>query len=309
MGTFLRSSTGSPDSIIGGPARILIAPISTPIPTRVSDIIQTETTPNTAEVQTVTVTGTPTGGTFTLTDPATNVTTAPIAYNAASTAVASALNAAGITATATGGPLPTAVVVTYTGAYAGTNRPSLIANASALTGGTSPSVTVAETTPGSGQYDPVNGWIDLGATKNGIQIVRNNAETAWDVDQVYGDIRRAPTSWEQSVRTSLSQATLSNFAYTWETLQPTFNPTTGEEILNLGAPVAYTPRRLAVLFQKDDAKIRAFFFRRVTHTPQESSVNFQKASEQVTLPVAFACQADDSSASIDDRFGFILNQK
>lgn len=310
MATFLRSSTNSDDNILGGPARILIAPLTTAIPTKISDIIQLTSTPTTAEVQTVTVTGTPTGGDFTLSDAVSGKTTAAIAYNASSAAVATALNNAGITATTSGGPLPgSAVVVTYTGSYAGTNRPNLIANAAGLTGGTTPTVTVTETTPGAGQYDPLNGWIDLGATKNGIQIVRNNSETAWDVDQVNADIRTFPTSWEQSVRTSLSEATLANFAYTWDTLQPTMNATTGEETLLLGAPTSYAVRRLAVLFMKADGKIRAHFFRRVSHTPQESSVNFQKNSEQVTLPVAFKCLADDSSNSIDDRFGFILNQR
>jgi hypothetical protein len=68
----------------------------------------------TAGVQSVTLTGTPTAGTFTLT--AGSQTTAPIAYNATSSAVQSELNAltgySGITVT--GGPGPsTAWVVTF----------------------------------------------------------------------------------------------------------------------------------------------------------------------------------------------------
>ncbi|MFD9004521.1 hypothetical protein ACFV0T_26770 [Streptomyces sp. NPDC059582] len=102
------------------------------------------------EVQTVTITGTPTGGTFTLTF--NSQTTAAIAYNAAASAVQSALEALSNIApgdvVCAGGPLPgTAVTVTFGGAYDGTNVPQMTA-AGSFTGGTSPAVTVTTTTPG-----------------------------------------------------------------------------------------------------------------------------------------------------------------
>lgn len=112
------------------------------------------------ELQTLTITGTPTGGTFTLTftyfDPVDGQvktqTTAPIVYNAAASAVDTALEAltqigAG-QITAAGGPLPgAAVTITFTGTLA--NRPirALTVNTSALTGGT-PAGAVVRTTPG-----------------------------------------------------------------------------------------------------------------------------------------------------------------
>ena len=101
------------------------------------------------EVQTVTVTGTPTGGTFTLTFG--GQTTAGIAFNATAAAVDAALEAlssvgAGDVAVtgAAGGPY----TVTFTGALAGTDVGAITADGSGLTGGTTPSVTVATTTAG-----------------------------------------------------------------------------------------------------------------------------------------------------------------
>ncbi|MFF2054114.1 hypothetical protein ACFVU2_21085 [Leifsonia sp. NPDC058194] len=90
---------------------------------------------------TVTISGTPTGGTFTI--QLNGATTAPIAYNAAGAAVAAALNAlsgvtgvSGVTGTGSaGGPFS----LTFPAAAA------LVANGSALTGGTNPAVTA--TTP------------------------------------------------------------------------------------------------------------------------------------------------------------------
>lgn len=106
-----------------------------------------------AEKQTVTVTGTPTGGTFTLTAAA--GTTTAIPYNATATQVKAALVAlTGIDerdVTVTGGPLPaTPVVVTWTGKFQGEAQTLITADDALLTGGTSPEVTVAKTTLATG---------------------------------------------------------------------------------------------------------------------------------------------------------------
>src|SRR4051812_8445742 len=107
----------------------------------------------TNQVQTVTITGTPTGGTFTLTF--NGATTAAIAFNAAAAAVKSALEAlpnVGIGGTSvTGGPGPgTAWVVTFQGnGLDGVNWPVMTATGS-FTGGAAPTATPTITTPGSG---------------------------------------------------------------------------------------------------------------------------------------------------------------
>lgn len=104
--------------------------------------------PGSNEVQTVTITGTPTGGSFTLTYE--GKTTAAIAYNATGAQVRAAL-IAGTDLTAnqlsatSGGPLPgTAVVVTFD---TGSNVSQMTATGS-LTGGTTPAVAVTTTTAG-----------------------------------------------------------------------------------------------------------------------------------------------------------------
>lgn len=103
------------------------------------------------EMQTVTITGGPTGGTFTLTWD--GETTAAIAYNAAASAVQTALEAlSNVNAgdvTCAGGALPgTPVTVTFAGRYAGKNVPQMTAASGSLTGGTTPTVTVSTTTAG-----------------------------------------------------------------------------------------------------------------------------------------------------------------
>jgi hypothetical protein len=103
----------------------------------------------TDEVQTVTITGTPTGGTFTLGFG--SVLTTALAYNATATTVDTALEVvvgAG-NVVVTGGPGPgTAYTVTFAGTLAGRNVTALTASGASLTGGTSPAVAVTTPTPG-----------------------------------------------------------------------------------------------------------------------------------------------------------------
>ncbi|MGH3783150.1 MAG: major capsid protein [Pseudonocardiaceae bacterium] len=105
----------------------------------------------TNEVQTVTITGTPTGGSFTLTY--SGQTTAAIAYNATAAAVLVALqglsNVRPNDLIVGGGPGPgTAWTVAFGGQYAGTNVAQMTSTDS-LTGGSSPASAVTTTTGGA----------------------------------------------------------------------------------------------------------------------------------------------------------------
>lgn len=105
---------------------------------------------NTAEVQTVTITGGPTGGTFTLTFK--GDTTAGIASNATAAQVQAALEALPSIdvgdVTVTGGPGPAAAfTVTFGGKLLG-DQPQMTASGTGLTGGTTPAVAVATTVAG-----------------------------------------------------------------------------------------------------------------------------------------------------------------
>lgn len=111
-------------------------------------------TMGTNEVQTVTITGGPTGGTFNLTY--NGATTAAIAWNATALAVQSALAALTTIGSGNvscgGGPFPgTAVPVTFIGTL-GRRDVVMTTATSSLTGGTSPAVAIAETVKG------VVGW-------------------------------------------------------------------------------------------------------------------------------------------------------
>lgn len=167
-----------------------------------------------SEAQTITVTGTPTGGTFTLTY--NGQTTATIPYNAAASAVASALTAlANIGAgnlTATGGPLGTAgVVATFAGTLAGQRTPLIVLGTNSLTGGTTPTVTITETTPGGMDVvstpifpTQVTCYIDTTAANLGVTALTRDFEASWKISNKFGPvwpINAANSSWAASVET------------------------------------------------------------------------------------------------------------
>lgn len=155
-------------------------------------------------------------------------------------------------------------------------------------------------------YDAQTGWNDLGATKTGITVTHNNTEEEFDVDQILGIIDVRPVTYEQSVTTALAEVSLDRLQVAWQAGTKTTSGS--EEQMGVGEPTVYIKRRLAVLFQKADGKIRAHVFRLVTKSAQESALAFNKTGEQQQIPVVFRALADTSIQDPDLRTQVIFNQ-
>lgn len=105
---------------------------------------------STADVQTITITGTPTGGDFPLTFLG---QTTIVAFNSSAATVQAALRLLSTigspNVTCTGGPLPgTPVVCTFAGTLTPGLQPLMTTFSGSLTGGASPTVTITHTTLG-----------------------------------------------------------------------------------------------------------------------------------------------------------------
>lgn len=160
-------------------------------------------------------------------------------------------------------------------------------------------------------YDAQTNWNDLGATKTGIQITVNNSEETFDVDQIFGDIDSRPTNWEVGVGTALAEMTLERLAIAWEGSGVTTDVVTepDEKEVGFGVPDFYIQRRLAVLFQRPNTKIRGYLFRKAQRTPQESTVTHAKTGEQISVPVRFRCLPDTSISDTKKRMFIIRDQQ
>ncbi len=165
-------------------------------------------------------------------------------------------------------------------------------------------------TSGVALYDAASGWRDLGATKTGLQISINNAEETFDIDQQLGDISSAPTGWECSVGTQFAQFSPEIISMAWEGSPVTLDsgPTLPEEEVGVGDPTSYVQRRLAVLFQRPNGRIRAYLFHKVQRQPQESSITHSKTGEQISLPHRFRVLSDPAVTVTKKRFFIIRDQ-
>lgn len=132
-----------------------------------------------AEVQTITITGTPTGGTFNI--GYRGMSSGTVAFNASAanvvTALVAMLNIGAAGVTASGGALPgAAVVVTFAAAPGNVNmyEPLLELNLAGLTGGTAVAGTVVRTTQGSSGA-PIAVGDYLCGQVGGLTLVRDTA--------------------------------------------------------------------------------------------------------------------------------------
>ena len=168
---------------------------------------------STCDVQSLAITGSPTGGNFTLTYA--TVTSGPITYNATASNVQTALEATSSIGSGnvvcTGGPLPAnPVVITFVGALAQQTITVLTAT-STLTGGTSPSTTVTSVTVGVTPTDvpaiPItpNGldlYIDPTAAALGTTKILRGFNLDWKIGSRFAPIwcmNSTNTSWVSHV--------------------------------------------------------------------------------------------------------------
>lgn len=315
MGPFYRTNAKQDQlGFVRGPATILAAPITQAVPAQIGDIVKL-TGSDVNEIQTLSVSGTPTGGTFTLTFK--GKTTAGIIFSAAAAVIQAALEALSTIGTgnilAAGGPAPgTPVTLTFQGALAAANQPIITASSAGLTGGTTPTVSIAETTPGSGLYDPLGGWFTLGGTKNGVVPSYNNDEESFTIDQQTTAIASAPNSHDWAFQTSLVEVTPENLAFTWDMGPVTLNavPAVPEKRMGMGTPSSYTQRRIAILHRRSKTGlIRAHFFRIMQRSPVESSMTYASTGEQQSVVLRMRALADETVSVETDTVGFILDQQ
>jgi hypothetical protein len=318
MPDFLKPEYDLSKSFIRGSARILVADMSMPVPTELNDVFRTATTDQ-DEVQTLTVTGTPTGGNFKLSFRGRE--TPVLAYNSSAANIQAALEALATIGTGgvvcTGGALPgTAVVITFANQLGGQSVPMITVVDPAFTGGTSPAAAIVETTAGFGQYDVQAGWSEIGATLGGIRVNHNNTEEAFSIDQVQADIFSQPTSWEMNVNTSVARGDIDMLQYLWEGGQISLDALTGERTMPLGTPDSYRQRRVVVAHQRPSLDggitaggIQAFVFRTGQRAPQEGTVAFNKQGDQNAVAFQWKIIADTNVVDKYARFGHVIDEK
>lgn len=318
LGGYIRTNAKMDQlGFVRGPAMIYAAPLTQAPPDDIGDILRLTGTENN-EVQTLTITGTPTGGTFKLNFK--GVSTAAIAYNATAAAVQLALEAttsvgAGNILCA-GGPLPgSPVTLTFQNSLGNQDVPTISVVAAALTGGTTPAAAVAVTTPGQGIYDPLGSWFALGGTKDGVNPTMNDAEEEFTIDQQQAAIGALPTTIDWGITTSLVEVTLENLAFAWDMGAVTLNTTVtpNEKKMGMGVRSVTTQRRVAVIHRRtigsNAGLLRCHFFRiGQRRAGTEVTLGYASTGEQQRTALNLRCLPDDAVLDDNQRVGYVLDQ-
>ncbi len=301
-----------------GMGMIMAAPMTTPPATDLGDMFQVDNSNDTDEVQTLTITGTPTGGTFKLRFRGYNTTA--LDWNSTAAEIDAALEllatigTGGVTCS--GGPLPgTPVVITFAGQLADKNVSTIQVVDAALTGGTTPAAAISVTTPGVGIYEPVNGWYHIGPTLGGITVTHNNTEQTYTIDQLNGDIYSVPNGVEIGIAAAVSKINLETMQRFWEGGAIATISGSGNRTMGLGSFSSYTQRRAAIVSQRPSLDggvtpglIQAYTFRVTQRSPAESSVVWQKEGTQRAPAFAWRVLPDTTVADERFRYGLLIDE-
>lgn len=84
--------------------------------------------------------------------------------------------------------------------------------------------------------NPATGWVDVGGTKDGIELAVADEWAKLTVDQVLYDIESRRTGRAVTLKTSLAEATLDNLAIAIANTAPAANVLTADDGLSAFAP-------------------------------------------------------------------------
>lgn len=306
-----------------GPARILIAPYTYTFPTTIGSVINLEEEANWKnEKQKIEkFAEEPTEGTFYLGFG--SYATTAIKYNALQSEVATALE--GLPTIGTGGITVTstktkklgeeAFKFEFAGELKNLAQPLVqVLRNTCKKSSVVQALVVSREQAGFGKYDPVGEWSDLGATKGGIKIMRNNTESLQDIDQIQAAVIALPDEWEMTIEAPLAETNEENIRISWEGSSPTVIATTTpvQNEIGFGNPTNYAERRLAVIHQitqgSNKGRLKGLFFRKTTRSATSSTYEFQKTGNMSTLNTTFRAFADTSVANPEYSMGIQLEE-
>jgi hypothetical protein len=317
------------EGFIRGPARLLIAPFSYKFPTEINSIINLEKEANyKTEKQKISKLAEPTVGSFYLGFG--GYATPKLEYTVKISEIVEALE--GLPSIGTGNIKTNSTAtkklseeeakLEFIGELKNHGQPLIeVLHNSVKKTAEEVAISVTREQSGAGEYDPQGEWSDLGATKGGIKIMRNNTESLQDIDQIQAAVAALPDEWEMSIETALAETSEERLEVAWEGLKQatqkpgveTIENTPEEKVLGMGNPLEYTERRLAVIYKgtmgSNKGKLKAFCFRKTTRSATSSTLDFNKTGNMSTVNTTFRCFAEPAIANPKLSMGLIFSQK
>ena len=134
--------------------------------------------------------------------------------------------------------------------------------------------------PASVATVPATGWVDVGGTKDGVELQINDEYAVLDVDQIIYEIDRRRTKRVVALKTQLAEGTLANLALAIANAAPVANVLDADD-----GVAAFAPKHSAVLM---DGIAPGGFRRRVIlrkTLPTDSVGMAYKKDAQTLIPI------------------------
>jgi len=248
-------------------------------------------TTNASAVQSIAITGTPTGGTFNLSFGGQTAT--GIVYNATNTAIQTALQA--LSSIGTGNVTVTGSSPTYTVTFTGrlASQPLATMTASgAFTGGTSPAIAVTTTTPGS------MAWVSAGyVSEDGMEMTIKEDSNDIRAYASFPVVRKIVKASETSFKLTFLETNIVTQAIRarYPLAGLTSLLASGGEIAVTEGPARTT--RYSMSIDVTDGASRIRYYAPIVEVTDRESESI-KAGEALTYGVTFSAYPDSSGNSV-----------
>lgn len=156
-------------------------------------------------------------------------------------------------------------------------------------------------------FDAQDGWTDVGATKGGATIDYGLGSPQYGINRDTGQIDYYVNEAELTVSTRIAENTFESYQLAWHATDMSLN-VYGQRVYNLGTPDRLACKRICLAYREKSTEfIRLYCIHRAVITPS-GSIDFQKAGDQLTIPINITAFPDFSNAQIDHRFMKIIEQ-
>jgi hypothetical protein len=160
------------------------------------------------------------------------------------------------------------------------------------------------------------GWVDVGATDDGLKMTVGFKGSDWTVDQVRFPVATVVTDGSYKIECNLAEASLENLQFGWDldTIVSTAavsGTNVSQRSVPLGIPGAFSEKQLAFIVERPEygtttMRYRAYCFYIAARDTVDSAHSYKK-TDKVLIPITFNAKPDicrDES----DCIGIVLDE-
>lgn len=145
------------------------------------------------------------------------------------------------------------------------------------------------------------GWVDIGATDDGLTMTVGFEGEEWEVDQSKFPVKTMVTKASYKLETNLAEASLENLQFGWDlddivSTAAVSGTNVCQRSVPLGVPGSFTERQLAFIVERPEynsetMRYRAYTFYICARDAADSEHAYKK-TDKVLIPITFSAKPD-----------------